>query len=99
MRVVFLTPAQSELVEAKQYYNKRQTGLGERFKAVAQASARLVAERPLSWQRERGPVRRCLIRGFPYKLLYVVRDHEVVVIAVAHTHRKPAYWLDRLNLL
>jgi len=99
MRVVFLQPAQTELAEAKRYYNRQQQGLGEHFKAEAYAAARRVSDQPLAWQVERGRVRRCLLGKFPYKLLNFVRANEAVVLAVAHTHRQPDYWLDRLNLL
>ncbi len=97
MRVVFLPPAQQELAAAKRYYNRQQPGLGDRFKAAAAEAGRRIAMHPLAWQIEREPVRRCLLEDFPYKALYVVRDQEIVVLAVAHQHREPDYWIDRLD--
>jgi len=32
---------------------------------------------------------------FPYFLAYIVRGETIVIIAVAHSHRKPEYWVDR----
>ena len=36
--------------------------------------------------------RRMGIQRFPYSVVYVQRRNEVVVLAVAHDRRKPAYW-------
>ena len=33
---------------------------------------------------------------FPYSLVYGIDEETVVVIAVAHLHREPRYWVDRL---
>ena len=33
---------------------------------------------------------------FPYAVIYLCRPDETVVVAIAHTHRRPFYWVDRL---
>jgi hypothetical protein len=99
MKVVFLQPARAELAAAKRYYDQQLQGLGKHFKAEAQAAAWRIADQPRAWQVERGLVRRCLLSKFPYKLLYTIRGDEAVVLAVAHLHRDPDYWLERLDLL
>lgn len=33
---------------------------------------------------------------FQYAVIYLCRPDESLVIAVAHTRRRPLYWLDRL---
>lgn len=43
------------------------------------------------------PVRRALVPGFPYALVFVVTDDAIDVLAVAHQHRMPGYWLYRLS--
>ncbi len=42
-------------------------------------------------------IRRLVLRRFPYKLLYTVQADHVFVVAVAHQHRNPGYWTDRLS--
>jgi plasmid stabilization system protein ParE len=95
VQLVFLTVARDELAEAKRFYNRQQQGLGESFQHEAQAAARRIRERPLAWQVEIEPVRRFIFDRFPYKMLYIVREDRVVVIAVAHQHRQPDYWVER----
>ena len=41
------------------------------------------------------PVRRRLLKAFPYAMIYEVRDTEILVVAVAHNRRKPGYWRKR----
>jgi hypothetical protein len=43
------------------------------------------------------PVRRALVEGFPYALVFVVLGDSVQVLAMAHLHRIPGYWLQRLR--
>ena len=37
------------------------------------------------------------LEGFPYSICYVVFSSHVQVLAVAHTSRKPGYWLSRVT--
>lgn len=38
--------------------------------------------------------RRFPLERFPYHLVWVVTDDEVYVVAFAHDHQKPGYWLS-----
>ena len=40
--------------------------------------------------------KRLLLRRFPYAVIVRERGTEVVVIAFAHTSRRPGYWRGRL---
>ena len=42
-------------------------------------------------------VRRYLLHQFPYKVLTVNLAEQIIVIAFAHTKRKPGYWLERVQ--
>jgi plasmid stabilization system protein ParE len=95
--LIFLALARNELAETKRFYNRQQQGLGESFQREAEAAAKLIQERPLAWQIEVEPVRRFLFDRFPYKMLYIIRAERIVVIAVAHQHRQPDYWVDRVD--
>jgi hypothetical protein len=41
-------------------------------------------------------VRRHLLHQFPYKVLTVNLPDQIVVIAFAHTKRKPGHWVERI---
>jgi plasmid stabilization system protein ParE len=97
VQLIFLVLARDELAETKRFYNRQQQGLGESFQREAEAAARLIRDRPLAWQIEVEPVRRFIFDRFPYKMLYIIREERAVVIAIAHQHRQPDYWLDRIQ--
>src|SRR5262249_15528143 len=42
-------------------------------------------------------IRRCVLRTFQYSLIYTIEDRNVLVLALAHHSRRPAYWLDGLR--
>ena len=50
---------------------------------------------PLSSPIERGDIRRLVLTRFPYKLLYSIEPDHLYVLAVAHQHRRPSYWVGR----
>jgi plasmid stabilization system protein ParE len=93
--------ATAEVVEAQLWYEDRVDGLGDRFLA----SLRMATNRAARWPNTGAPVRvdaagsvleRTVgMRGFPYIVVYRVRDEEVDVLAVHHERRRPMYWADR----
>ena len=42
-------------------------------------------------------LRRVQMRRFPYGLIYGVQPGLLVIVAVAHLHREPTYWVDRVQ--
>lgn len=53
---------------------------------------------PLYRGRRRLPqVRRKSVDGFPYGIIYFVRDETLTVVAYAHSKRRPNYWQGRLR--
>jgi mRNA-degrading endonuclease RelE of RelBE toxin-antitoxin system len=96
MRIRFLEIAQIEMDEAVGYYNYEVQGLGYEFlKEVLQALDR-IGRFPNAWHHSSKRTRRCKIRRFPYGIIYHIRENEILVVAIAHLHRKPGYWKDRI---
>ncbi|MDM8523210.1 hypothetical protein QUF80_07555 [Desulfococcaceae bacterium HSG8] len=52
---------------------------------------------PEAWAKIGRRTRRCLVKGFPYALLYIPESDEILVTAVAHLHRNPEYYKDRIS--
>lgn len=96
MKVIFTELARKELSDATEYYEIEQHGLGIRFNDEIQSAIARIVQYPQAWSIERGEIRKCLLHKFPYKILYSVETDHILVIAVAHQHRKPDYWVDQL---
>jgi len=97
VRVAFLEVAEAELDNTIKYYESEQPGLGARFRdEVSRAVSRITAY-PSAYQMLSRRTRRCLIAKFPYGIIFQhnTSENEVLVIAIAHLHRKPDYWLSR----
>ncbi|HAJ27957.1 MAG TPA: plasmid stabilization protein [Syntrophus sp. (in: bacteria)] len=89
------TYAGQELDDATQYYEVEYQGLGKRSRDEVRKAAKRISEYPEAWSVELGDVRKCILHKFPYKLLYSVEKNHIFIIAVAHQHRRPDYWIDR----
>jgi plasmid stabilization system protein ParE len=96
VRVRFLEPARDDLQEAVAYYEARRTGLGREFRQEVRAAVARIRRFPTGWQPLSEHTRRCLTRRFPYGLIYHVGEDEILIVAVAHLHREPGHWRERL---
>jgi plasmid stabilization system protein ParE len=95
MRIEFSPEAQAEVVDAVHYYERQVSGLGARFRAEIGDALKRLQHWPLAAPVERGDIRRLMLSRFPYKLLYSVETDCIYIIAVAHLHRAPEYWIER----
>ena len=95
MRLEFSPQARAEFEDGEHYYEAQVPGLGNRFRKDIQQALRRLRRWPLAAPVERGDIRRLMLSRFPYKLLYSVEADRIYVIAVAHLHRAPDYWVDR----
>jgi hypothetical protein len=94
VKVVFLAPAQLDLDNAVAWYDHQAVGLGTEFLDELDRAARRIAMFPTSCPEIEADLRRCLLARFPFGLIYGIDGLNVVVVAVAHLHREPRYWMD-----
>jgi hypothetical protein len=97
MEVRFLEVAQQELDETVEYYNTELQGLGDQFLLEVLSSLGRIKQFPEAWHSFTQNSRRCQTRRFPYGIAYQILDSEILIIALAHLHRRPGYWLDRIS--
>ena len=97
MKIVILDVARLEFNEAKEFYEIEQTGLGAKFEKEIKNGILRIQQYPQAWPPERKETRRYLVRKFPYKIIYSLQENNIVVLAFAHLHRKPNYWVDRIK--
>jgi plasmid stabilization system protein ParE len=97
MNYEFLEEARDEFWEAALYYESKEPGLGVRLRGeVSHVIGRILAD-PFLWRERPGGYRRVNCPVFPYYVAYIIRADKVVIAAVAHGHRRPNYWKDRLK--
>lgn len=93
----FLPLAEAGLFEGLSYYSAIRSELGRRFEqAVAQAVRDLVVHPERGAPRSKC-TRRWPIKSFPFGIIYRISESEVLIVAVAHQRKKPAYWSGRIR--
>jgi plasmid stabilization system protein ParE len=97
VNVRFLTVAQQEVDDAFNWFAERTERAGLEFLDDLDRAVRLVRGHPLAFPEIEVEVRRCLFARFPYSLVYGVEGDFIIVIAVAHSHREPLYWIERFK--
>ena len=100
--VRFAPEIPAELAEAVRWYETRRDGLGSEFLDEVDATLPLLATRSRSFPRLQDvdptlEIRRALLPRFPFALVFLVREDEIRVLAVAHAKRRPGYWLSRVR--
>ena len=91
-----LEAAQKELDDAYDYYEAQATGLGSQFIDEMLGTMKSIRKHPEAWPVFSRRSRRCLVSRFPYSIIYQVLEDKILIVAIAHMHRKPEYWKDRL---
>ena len=93
----FHPEAEAEHLETVAYYETRQAGLGASDLAEFESILDRICQAPNRYQIEREPdIRRIRLRRFPFTVLFRESEGTVQVLAVAHHHRRPSYWLSRI---
>jgi hypothetical protein len=91
----FLTPAREELIEALTYYQEAIPGHDLVFlEEVERAVTRIILQ-PEAWCRISDRHRRCLLRRFPFGLIYSIEHDEIIIAAVMNCRRHPDSWKRR----
>ncbi len=100
MKLRVVAAAEREALKAAFWYNKQRSGLGDDFLLEVDECVIGVANdpqqhTPVEMGRSRREVRCSLVKRFPYAVYFEVLPAEIVVLAVAHTSRRPFYWRSR----
>ena len=86
-----------EMEEEAAYLEHQLPGYGALFLVTAAALRDKIASFPLMFPEKMRGVRFCDMPVFRYVMFYHVMGDEIVILAYAHTSRKPGYWRDRLK--
>jgi toxin ParE1/3/4 len=97
MKYEFHPEALEEYRQAALWSAEREPGIALRFIASVEDAISRVLDAPTRWRVIDEDVRRCLIRVFPYAVLYTIEADFLLVVAVMHCSREPNYWKLRVE--
>ncbi|MHB8919852.1 MAG: type II toxin-antitoxin system RelE/ParE family toxin [Halothiobacillus sp.] len=92
MSFSFHPAAEQEFNQAVDYYTAIEFDLGRDFAVEIYSAIQRAVEFPQAWPVFDADIRRCLVRRFPYAVLYAQSENKIFIIAVMSLHRHPDYW-------
>ncbi len=96
-RIRYVEEAREEFLQEVEYFTTVSPRLGRRFDEAVQKAEALVSEFADAGFPYKFLTRRVFPGKFKFSIVYVVREDEVVVLAVAPFRRKPGYWRSRVS--
>ena len=102
MKLRVLSLAETDVMEAALWYENRQSGLGLTFWSAVDVAYRRISANPESfslWEDNSlaRPIRRMVLKQFPYVIYFEMQKTELLVVAVSHACRSADHWLSRLG--
>ena len=88
--------ALEELKSAINWYLEQNETAALKFAAELNRAMDLVVAAPQRWPAGELGSRKFVLRRFPFAIVYWEKHDVVQVLAIAHGHRRPGYWKDRL---
>jgi toxin ParE1/3/4 len=95
-RLILLPAARDDFDGAIGWYYSRDPNLADRLQAAVDAAFDRILDKPDRFPQIQAPVRRLLLRRFPYAIYYIDQSDLVVVLAVLHHKRDPRIWKRRI---
>jgi len=88
-----LAPAKQELINSIEYYNRKEINLGYKLLLDYEDAVDRILDNPMAWPPLTENTRRCLLKNFPYGIIYQTKDL-ISIIAFMNPKRKPDYWKE-----
>lgn len=95
LRVATHRKAAAETIVAALYYDRQVPGLGGDLLVRYDALVTEIRGRPRRFRAVARGVRKAHLTRFPYAVYFELFTDRVHILAVAHQHRRPYYWMER----
>ena len=96
-KIKYAVFVKEDILEAVQWYNKAQKGLGTKFLKHLKEKIEYIAKEPETAQIRYQEIQIAVIKTFPYTIHYEYIKNEklIYIFGVFHTSINPNKWLDR----
>ncbi|MGA9527753.1 MAG: type II toxin-antitoxin system RelE/ParE family toxin [Terriglobales bacterium] len=96
MQVIFAPAARAEVLDAEDWYETKQRGLGTRFREEVESVVFRLRENPHHFPAVFREVHRARLHKFPYALFFRTEINTILVIACFYGSRDPRRWEPRV---
>lgn len=90
-KLVFSWFAKEQLDEAMDYYSKKQEGLGDKLWQEVMDKSDLIEQNPYLFQKSELGTRIAVLKKFPFRIFYRIKDLIIEVVAILHQSRDTKY--------
>jgi plasmid stabilization system protein ParE len=97
-KLEYLEDALEEAEAAARWYAARSVSAATGFTEEIDEAESAIVEFPDAWSPFDHGTRRYLLRRYPFSVIYRVESRRILIVAVAHGHRRPGYWKSRLPM-
>ncbi len=94
-KTIWRSAALQELADASLWYENERPGLGEEFVEAVDLLLAGVQSNPQFFREVLPPIRRVLMKRFPYLVFFYEGNGQIVVLSIHHAKRNPAVWRSR----
>jgi toxin ParE1/3/4 len=92
----FHPEAWAEFEAAEDWYRQRNSEAAINFLAAIYDGLEDISYWPHAWPEYLHGTRKFVLQQFPYLIVYREKESSVEILAIAHGHRRPGYWKERL---
>jgi len=96
--IVIRPEAEDDLKNAYAWYEDKRKGLGHEFLLQVDAGFNFLLKNPTISKIEYKETRQHIIRRFPYKIIYLVENEKIIILAVLHLKRSPSLTARRIKI-
>ncbi len=93
--IIMRPVAETEVNDAFRWYEDKSEGLGSEFMRALDAVLASIQRNPTAYAIVYKQMRRALLRRFPYGIIYLVGNNEIIVLGCFHASRNPKQWRNR----
>jgi plasmid stabilization system protein ParE len=94
----YLDEAIEEAEAAARWYAERSSTAASGFADEIDTAIAAIEQNPEAWPPYEHGTRHYLLRRYPFSVVYRIETMRILVVAVAHGHRRPGYWASRLQI-
>jgi toxin ParE1/3/4 len=95
--VAFHPDAEQEYLTALAWYRERSLTAAIDFEEEFRRAIAHIEDAPERWPGYFTVCRRYVLHQFPFSIVYHILPSGILVLALAHGHRRPGYWKKRLK--
>jgi plasmid stabilization system protein ParE len=95
LSIHLLPEAEQDLLEAANWYEEQQKGLGHQFLDAILVLFSVITETPQAYPYVYRNTQRALMHRFPFGIYYRIEKSKINVVAIMHGNRNPHRWKKR----